>query len=844
MKQLLALFAVFLIFFPKLVFAGPLAPAPQVVASYERNFLERTGSQTFEELLNNGIIRYFFTGGLEMAILINGRPFASTEGNNLDPIPISAIERIEILRGVSLGTLSGDAVRGAINIVLRQDLEGFEARTVLRLPSKDGGDGRQSSLFWGGAVGDDDEGHISVGLDVLTREEIPAKSREYSRSVWEEGGSFNDTTNVSIGGNTIYLLQREPRPPIASNPEDQKYDLTGDPVAWRSISLGECDIEKGYTGPLLNPPSSHTGDKGCGFAYGNILWNTTKYDQQNMLINLDQPLGDDAEFHLDMNFTDAESLFRYAPSVGIFSFEPSASLVATINEAIDLDTVPADQNDYYEAYHRFVGHGNRDWHWQSDDYDISASIEGQITETLGYDVSINLYDSDGSEVGNTFVHTKKIQDEIKSGNYDLEDPFSQNPLHLQAIENTSVEEVRDINRKKSVVRFALEGDGIAFGDRKSSWTAGFAIENLKQQDLLSFRGKDGTTYNITEVLGSGGTSYSGKYQSHAAFVETALPVTEKSTIRFAGRGDEYEKVGALKTLRLGAFHQATDHLELRTTWGSGDIPPSLFALYAKETQTHPYVRCIYLPPAESPPRTRCFPYPRQVEQYLKSNSNLDPLENKRVAIGAKYDQWPLAIDLELYQMTLRKIPGYYTAEEAMRTLDECEEGDPDPTNCVDFSSLGREIIYNSISNIANTELKGSNARLRWGTRTDWGIFGLQAVWRHISSGETTITGDNESYPLHIPKDVFRLGILAKRGDVNVTWNANYRSDFSVFQSWTGHDLVLDWAAPFGYEGARFTTGVFNLTDTKLSAANNSSSLDGPTEAVWGRTYFLTLNIPF
>ena len=43
--------------------AGSLAPAPRVVAKCDRNFIERSGAQTLEELLDTGIIRYFLTGG-------------------------------------------------------------------------------------------------------------------------------------------------------------------------------------------------------------------------------------------------------------------------------------------------------------------------------------------------------------------------------------------------------------------------------------------------------------------------------------------------------------------------------------------------------------------------------------------------------------------------------------------------------------------------------------------------------------------------------------------------------------------------------------------------------------
>ena len=66
-------------------------------------------------------------------MLVNGRPYSST-GGNLESVPLSAVERIEILAGDSLGSVGG-TVRGALNIVLRESLDGFEARTVTRAPS-------------------------------------------------------------------------------------------------------------------------------------------------------------------------------------------------------------------------------------------------------------------------------------------------------------------------------------------------------------------------------------------------------------------------------------------------------------------------------------------------------------------------------------------------------------------------------------------------------------------------------------------------------------------------------------------------------------------------------------
>ena len=72
-----------------------------------------------------------------------------------------------------------------------------------------------------------------------------------------------------------------------------------------------------------------------------------------------------------------------------------------------------------------------------------------------------------------------------------------------------------------------------------------------------------------------------------------------------------------------------------------------------------------------------------------------------------------------------------------------------------------------------------------------------------------------------------------------------QSETGEFESWTGHDIVLDWADPLELEGARFSAGVFNLTDTPLTTDTaNPNSTDGPTAAGWGRTFFLTFNTQF
>ncbi len=804
--------------------AGSLAPAPRVVANYERDFLERSGSQTLEELLDTGIIRYLLTGGQSLLVLVNGRPYATTAAN-LHAFPISAIERIELLSGETLGTFNGSAVRGALNVVLRNNLDGFEARTVVRMPDREGGDGRQGSIFWGGAVG---EGRMTLGVDVLDREEITSQSRDYSRSIWSDGGAFNEARNVSVGGNTVWVIQRD---------EDQS------PTGLRSVALGECDPANGYTGPLINPPGITSGDKGCGFAYGKIAWNSDSFEQQSAVLNLNRPLAEGADFHLDANITQFKSAFRYAPSIGSFVFTPNPGLLGAINDAAGPD-FEADDNDLFVAAHRFVSHGNRNWLTDTEEFDISVGLEDRIEEDLGYDMRISAYKESGFLSGNTFVHAGRIASEIRAGNYDLENPFSDAPEHLQAIENSSLRLENDFGGDHLEARLALEGSGFPFGGRNSAWTAGLELESEKAHDISVYRSRDGMTYDVSEVLGSGGVSYSGKRKSAAAFGEMSLPLAENLDLRVAGRGDEYDDVGGTISWSLGTEYRPSDIFTLRSSWSAGERPPSLLYLYSSEVQDHPYIECD--PGTGSPPRSCTQLNPRQVTRVTEGNPELDPPDNGRLAIGAGTRKGALSLDVEWYRLSRTGLPGQNSANWAMQNLNECMGGNR--TNCIERTA-GDIIIYNSYANVVETDLTGVNTRLGWGTRTGWGIVGLRGIWRHVTDAELRITGEKGRYP--IPRDVVRIGLLAKRGDLSATWSAGYRSGYEnragtgTFNSWTGHDLVLDWADPLGMEDSRITVGVFNVTDAGLSVNTaNPSSVDGPTEAGWGRTWFLTFNMRF
>ena len=106
--------------------------------------------------------------------------------------------------------------------------------------------------------------------------------------------------------------------------------------------------------------------------------------------------------------------------------------------------------------------------------------------------------------------------------------------------------------------------------------------------------------------------------------------------------------------------------------------------------------------------------------------------------------------------------------------------------------------------MVDSELSGVTARFGGGFRTGWGVVGMRGAWRRVIDAELRIAGEEDR--LAIAKNMVRVGFLARRGGLSAIWTANYRSGYEnragtgEFDSWTGHDLVLDWAGPLGAGG--------------------------------------------
>lgn len=110
-------------------------------------------------------------------VLINGRrvgisAFAEGITNSfvdINSIPVSAIERIDILKDGASAIYGSDAVAGVVNIVLKQDIEGLEIEASYGQTKGGDYDEKHVSLVWGTGQG---KSRASIIFDYFSNSEL------------------------------------------------------------------------------------------------------------------------------------------------------------------------------------------------------------------------------------------------------------------------------------------------------------------------------------------------------------------------------------------------------------------------------------------------------------------------------------------------------------------------------------------------------------------------------------------------------------------------------------------------------------------------------------------------
>ncbi|WP_421990289.1 TonB-dependent receptor domain-containing protein [Qipengyuania sp.] len=162
--------------------------------------------------VGQNFVNLFGIGSQRTLTLVNGRRFVSSNtasnfsGANaglqvdLNVLPISLVERIDVLAVEGAATYGSDAVAGTVNVILKDDFEGLEVTGQYGIFEEGDGESLNGSVTVGGNIGDG-RGNIAVNFEYDRQNGVRTLDRALGRE-----RLFRDNENLLIEDDTIFVI--------------------------------------------------------------------------------------------------------------------------------------------------------------------------------------------------------------------------------------------------------------------------------------------------------------------------------------------------------------------------------------------------------------------------------------------------------------------------------------------------------------------------------------------------------------------------------------------------------------------------------------------------------------
>jgi len=251
-------------------------------------------------------------------VLMDGRRVQPVNGLlvvDLNTIPASAIERVEIITGGAAAVYGADAIAGVVNFILKRNFEGFDVNAQYAITEHgDGAETSISGLF--GANFSDGRGNVLIGADFSDRDIIYGRDRDWVVRGWRDPG----TAPGGIGSSNLsqYQPAANNRPALDFLPPNRNYVIDQNGNVFDA--LDPLNPNYPYTGPL-------GGDSGYKLnpADGSLGWNDFEHNylqlpmERYALFGAGRyDLSDDVEVFVDARFSESFVVSRGFTS-GVFN---------------------------------------------------------------------------------------------------------------------------------------------------------------------------------------------------------------------------------------------------------------------------------------------------------------------------------------------------------------------------------------------------------------------------------------------------------------------------------------------------------------------------------------------
>lgn len=553
-------------------------------------------------------------------VLLNGRRLApsGTRGSvgaaDLNVLPGSIVDRIEVLKDGSSSIYGSDAVAGVINIITKRNLEGIKAEVRLTKP-QGGGDERRFALI-GGFVSDN--AHFSGSYEYGERTNLTLGDRDWTRC-------NTDYRRTSVNGVVGDWGSLDFVDPATGKPKC--YPISGTGSNGVTINtLGTANVTgvgaRGSVGTVFNRwrpnPAVTTGLVGYEGVGGgaNSLNVRDTFDPRTLNRSLISPATGHNLFlqgGLDLPVLGGSELYyeflynrRESSQVGYrqlsLDYMRGSPLIPSNLASLNSFSGPTNiSNGANVGVRAFIGFGN-DESSQSVDFGRAVvGLKGSVLKTgWDFDVSLTHSESKGKYTFESFLTNRLAQslNVVASGTgfacKDASGGCVAAPALTPAViggqlpadwVNYVWRPVTGVSKyKEDVLSASFTGKLFDLPYGKAKAAVGAEVRRYSIDDTPAEDAQTGNLFNLTSS-----SPTRGKDSAKDLFAEVDLPLlanlpgAHELSLNVSSRWSDYKSYGSGSTYKVGAIWSPAKWITLRGTTGTSYRAPALYEQYLGAT---------------------------------------------------------------------------------------------------------------------------------------------------------------------------------------------------------------------------------------------------------------------
>lgn len=824
-------------------------------------------------------------------VLVNGRRMiASGTGAassvDLNTIPVSMIQRVEVLKDGASAVYGTDAIAGVVNVILKRNFEGLEVNLQSGVSGQ--GDGEETNLDV--TLGTNfEKGNLVANIQYTNRGSVSQADRGFSNCPISETGSTGSKSlycggSVYSAGGHVWGDKNHNITPTGVDDEGNPKFAIGDAGYYgQYIDSGEVDddgnaipkfeyFDENATEADLSGRGGEyhdyvsTGNNNDKYNYAKDSFLMTPMERINLTLAGTYDLTNDITFFTEAMYTKRWSEQQMAPqpiwNADAWVYNPISGPGVNGVDGWMTDELLAfaQAGEKMDYGRRMVESGTRNFTQVVDTVRIVLGVEGELNNGWSWDASYNKGRNDSVDTLANLHNIGSINEAVQAGEFD---PFLQSSWVGDSISPFVYTEINAGGSEMDIIAASLTGDVIDV----PAGTIGFATGLEHRKESARFTPDSLTAQGLANDPRVEPTS--GSFDVNEAYLELAIPLladmpfAEHVELSTAARYFDYSTFGDDVTWKLGLTWRVDEQLMIRAGRSTAFRAPTVDELYGGQS---PSFEQVQHPASEQD----------QAEVTTGGNPLLTPEEADITTIGivaAPNFVEGLSITLDYYDIeitnAINTVDDSYIATQCLSATGQTINNDTALCQSADIAidGTGRITFNNYLQNLGGQATSGYDINLAYvfeGLGLDWKAaldtsiltkFEESDQDGNVSDFKGFITAGAGAYA----ELKSNFNISAFSDDWSLTYEMRYIDEMDSYlgkctknagecyaptvDSILYHDLAGSY---YLTDNVSFSGGINNLLDEDAPyyTGNNDSNTDPYTYDVMGRYFFVRANVRF